>query len=182
MRSRILLACLWLCATSGLAHAKVYWSQEEALALAFPGAERVESRTVVLDDAQARRVEELARTKLESRLVTLHTGWKAGQVLGHATIEVHTVRTLPEGLLVVVSSAGEVQSVRLLAFYEPEEYAPPERWLRQFEQRRLDPALRLGGEIHGIAGATLSAQAVTGAVRRALALFTVLIEDRGPER
>jgi len=63
-----------------------------------------------------------------------------------------------------------------------EEYAPPERWLRQFEQRRLDPALRLGGEIHGIAGATLSAQAVTGAVRRALALFTVLIEDRGPER
>jgi hypothetical protein len=180
LRSRALAAALCVLAWSAAASARVYLSQDEALAAAFPGADRVESRTTVLDDAQARRVEELARAKLESRLVTLHTGWRAGEVLGHAYIEVHTVRTLPEGLLVVVSPGGEVRSVRLLAFYEPEEYAPPERWLRQFEQRRLDPGLRLGGEIHGIAGATLSAQAVTGAVRRALALVTVLIEDRGP--
>jgi hypothetical protein len=159
----------------------VYLSQDEALAAAFPGADRIEKRTVVLDDAQSLRVEELARAKLESRLVTLHTGWKAGELLGHAYIEVHTVRTLPEGLLVVLSPGGEVRSVRLLAFYEPEEYAPSERWLRQFEERRLDPGLRLGGEIHGLAGATLSAQAVTGAVRRALALFAVLIEDRSPD-
>jgi hypothetical protein len=172
---------LWLCALPGVAHARVYWSQGEALALAFPGSDRVESRTVLLDDAQTRRAESLAQAKLESRLVTVHTGWKAGEVLGHAFIDVHPVRTLPEGLLVVLSPAGAVKSVRLLAFYEPEEYAPPERWLRQFEQRKLDPSLRLGGEIHGIAGATLSSQAVTAAVRRALALFMVLIEDRGPE-
>jgi hypothetical protein len=181
LRSRLLAAALLVVVWSAAASARVYLSQDEALAAAFPGAERVEKRTVLLDDEQARRVEELARAKLESRLVTLHTGWKEDGVLGHAYIEVHTVRTLPEGLLVVLSPAGEVRSVRLLAFYEPEEYAPPERWLRQFEGRSLEPELRLGGGIHGIAGATLSAQAVTGAVRRALALFAVLIEDRGPE-
>jgi hypothetical protein len=180
LRSSVLAAALLVAAWSAAASARVYLSQDEALAAAFPGADRVEKRTSVLDDDQARRVEELARAKLESRLVTLHTGWKEGRVLGHAYIEVHTVRTLPEGLLVVLSPAGEVRSVRLLAFYEPEEYAPPERWLRLFDGRRLEPGLRLGGEIHGIAGATLSAQAVTGAVRRALALFAVLIEDRGP--
>ena len=175
------MACLWLCALPALAHAKVYWSKEEALALAFPGSDRVESRTVVLDDAQARRAETLAQAKLESRLVTLHTGWKAGEIVGHAFIDVHTVRTLPEALLIVLSAAGEVRSVRLLAFYEPEEYGPSEAWLRQFETKRLDPSLRLGGEIHGIAGATLSSQAVTASVRCALALFVVLIEDRGPQ-
>jgi hypothetical protein len=181
LRSSVLAAALLVAAWSSAASARVCLSQDEALAAAFPGADRVEKRTSVLDDDQARRVEELARAKLESRLVTLHTGWNEGRVLGHAYIEVHTVRTLPEGLLVVLSPGGEVRSVRLLAFYEPEEYAPPERWLRLFDGRRLEPGLRLGGEIHGIAGATLSAQAVTGAVRRALALFAVLIEDRGPE-
>jgi len=165
----------------GAAQARVYWSQAEALALAFPGAERVESRTVVLDDAQSQRVATLAQGKLETRIVTVHTGWQGSDALGHAFIDVHTVRTLPEALLVVLSPAGEVRSVRLLAFYEPEEYAPGEGWLRRLEGRRLDPALRLGGEIHAIAGATLSSQAVVASVRRALALFAVLIEDRGPQ-
>ena len=69
----------------------------------------------------------------------------------------------------------------MLAFYEPEEYAPAEGWLRRLEGRGLDPSLRLGGEIHGIAGSTLSSRAVVTSVRRALALFAVLIEDRGPQ-
>jgi hypothetical protein len=181
LRSRVLAALLGLCAIPGVAHARVYWSQEEALAQAFPGAERVESRTVVLDDAQSQRAETLAQAKLESKIVTIHTGWKGGAALGHAFIDVHTVRTLPEALLVVLSPAGEVRSVRLLAFYEPEEYAPAEGWLRRLEGRGLDPSLRLGGEIHGIAGSTLSSRAVVTSVRRALALFAVLIEDRGPQ-
>ncbi len=183
MRSRRLAAGLSLLVFAAplAARARVYLSKDEALAVAFPGADRVETRTVVLDEAQARRVEELAQAKLESRLVTLHSGWRASEPLGHAFIEVHTVRTLPEGLLVVLSPAGEVKAVRLLAFYEPEEYGPSEAWLRQFERKMLDPTLRLGGAIHGIAGSTLSAQAVTACVRRALALFRVLIEDRASQ-
>ncbi len=170
------LAALALCAAFAAvpAEGKVFYSQKEALALAFPDADRVETRTELLDDAQARAVEELARAELPSRLVRFHTGWRGGEILGHAVIEQHTVRTQPEAFLVVISPEGRVRSIRVLAFYEPGEYLPTERWLRQFDGRALDARLRLEGEIHGIAGATLTARAVTAGVRRALALYQVL--------
>jgi len=175
---RILSQLLMILGLAGLpaaGGAEVYLSQEEALAQAFPEADRVEKRTVILDDAQAEAVERLARAPLESRLVTVHEGRKDGAALGYAFIDVHTVRTLPEAFLVVVSPEGEVQMLRLLAFYEPPEYAPPEAWLEQFDARGLTKELRLGGTIHGIAGSTLSSRAVTSGVRRALALFEVVV-------
>ena len=177
MRSRACLAAAFcsLVAAAAPAEAKVFYSQREALTLAFPDAERVEKRTELLGDEQARAVEQLARAELGSRLVTLYTGYRGGEVLGHAIIEQHTVRTQPEAFLVVMTPEGAVRTIRVLAFYEPEEYLPPERWLRQFDARPLDDRLRLEGEIHGIAGSTLSARAVTAGVRRALALYQVLV-------
>jgi len=160
------------------AAAKVFYSQEEALELAFPDADRVDKRSEVLDDAQAARVEARAGAPLPSRLVRLYTAWKDGAVLGWAFIDVHTVRTHPEALLVVIGPDRRVRMLRTLAFYEPEEYLPSARWLRQLEGRALDEDLRLGGELHGIAGATLSSRAVTDAVRRSLALLEVLAGPR----
>jgi Na+-translocating ferredoxin:NAD+ oxidoreductase RnfG subunit len=177
LRSRGLPAAILasLFAAAAPADAKVFYSQQEALALAFPEAERVEKRTELLDDEQARAVEQLARAELPSRLVTLYSGYRGGELLGHAVIEQHSVRTQPEAFLVVMTPEGRVRTIRVLAFYEPPEYLPPERWLRQFDGRPLDDRLRLEGEIHGIAGSTLSARAVTAGVRRALALYQVLV-------
>jgi hypothetical protein len=180
LRSRLLAAALLSALAAAPAGAKVFYSQEEALELAFPDADRVEKRSELLDDARAQEVQRLARAELPSRLVTLYTGYREGAVLGHAVIEIHTVRTQPEAFLVVMTPAGQVRSIRVLAFYEPEEYLPPERWLRQFEGRPLDDRLRLEGEIHGIAGSTLSSRAVTAGVRRALALYQVLAAPAAP--
>ena len=71
-----------------------------------------------------------------------------------------------------------MRSLRVLAFYEPEEYLPTDRWLHQFDRKMLTERLALHGEIHGIAGATLSARAVTSGVRRALALYEVLLRQQ----
>ncbi|NNL86315.1 MAG: FMN-binding protein [Myxococcales bacterium] len=171
----ILLAALLL---SGEALAKVYASRSEAVAKAFPGATRVEEKSWLLDDHQLKAIEDLARSKIESRIVTIYTGYRGDALLGYALIDVHTVRTLPEAFLVVMTPAGEVEQLRLLAFYEPEEYAPQVRWLSQFRARPLAPSLRLHGEIDGISGATLTARAVTGGVRRALAIHRTLLERR----
>lgn len=173
-----LLALAW--ATP--APAKVFYSQEEALELAFPGADRVERDSHVLDDAQVAAIESRARSKLPSRIVTLYSGYRGDELLGHAVIDVHTVRTHPEAFLVVIDPSGTVRSLRVLAFYEPEEYLPPERWLRQFDRRELGERLEIQGDIHGIAGSTLSARAVTGGVRRALALYEVLVREAEPSR
>jgi hypothetical protein len=178
-RALALAGLAWLAAAP--AAGEVLLSQREALALAFPGADRIEKKSVVLDDAQASRVERLSGAELESRLVTLHEGFRGEERLGTALIDVHTVRTLPEAFLVVLSPEGRVAGVRLLAFYEPPEYKPTERFLAQFDARALGPELRLGGAIHGIAGSSLSSRAVTLGVRRALALYEVLVRSPGGE-
>ena len=172
---------IWLAAAlllASSARGEVFASQAEALAAAFPGA-RIEKRSVLLDDGQAREVEARAHAKLESRVATLHTAWRDGRVVGYAFIDVHNVRTLPEALLVVITPEGRVAQTRMLAFYEPTDYQPPTRWLKQFDDRTLTPDLRVGGTVHGIAGATLSTRAVTDCVRRALALYAVLVAPGG---
>lgn len=177
MRSRLLILAVTLVAVGAVraSDAKVFYARSEALSAAFPDADRVDSRTLVLTDQQAAAIEELAKTPIETKLLTLYTGIKDEQVVGYALIDIHTVRTLPEAFLIVLSPEGAVETLRLLAFYEPEEYLPADGWLAQFEDRRLDPSLRLGGAIHGIAGSTLSSQAVTAAVRRSLAIYEIVV-------
>ncbi len=177
-----LAAALVLTGAAATSSAEVFLSKQEALELAFPDADRIDRESVALSDAQAERVEKASQAPLESRLVTLYKGVKDDEILGYALIDVHMVRTLPEAFMVVLSKDGEVRSVRILAFYEPPEYKPSDRWLEQFEGQRVDPGngregdgLSLGKGIHGIAGSTLSARAVTGGVRRSIALYELLV-------
>lgn len=168
-----------LVVAAGSADAKVFYSRSEALELAFPKADRVEDHTYILSDAQVARIEILARSTLPTRLVKLYTGWKGDRVIGYAFIDSHTVRTLPEAFLVVLSPEGVVRTLRVLAFHEPIDYLPNTRWYAQFDHKALGAPLRVGGDIHGIVGATLSTRATTRGVRRALAFYEVLVEN-GP--
>lgn len=162
---------------SAEARARVLFGKKEAIEQAFPDADRVEKVTKILTDEQVERVKELSGAEVKDKIVTWNVGHRGDAILGYAYFETHNVRTLPETLLVVVSPAGEVRNVLLLAFYEPPEYEPSKRWLGQFDAKKLGPDLRVQREIHGITGATLTARAVTGGVRRALALFQVLIAE-----
>jgi hypothetical protein len=159
--------------------ATVFYAKDEALRAAFPEADTIDTRTFFLTDDQRKRIEALARARLDSRLVTVHVGKRGPRTLGYAVIDVHTVRTLPEALLVVLSPEGQVVSTLILAFYEPLEYLPDARWLKQFDKKGLTPDLRVGGGIAGITGATLTARGVTEAVRKALALYQVLLAKGG---
>ena len=172
------LLVLHLGAPAGLV-AKVFYAKEEALRAAFPEADVIDKQTFFLTDDQQKQVETLARTRLDSKLVTLYIGRRGQKPLGYAMINVHNVRTLPEAVMVVLSPEGRVTSTLILAFYEPLEYLPNERWLKQFDQARLTPDLRVGGRIAGITGATLTARAMTDAVRKVLALYQVLIAKGG---
>jgi hypothetical protein len=146
---------------------------EEALALALPGCE-IERQVVYLTDEQKKQAAELAGVPVESGIVRPYRGTKDGKLAGTVYFDAHKVRTLRETLLVLVDPAGKVARVELVAFGEPDEYAPRARWFAQFAGRALDDELQLDRGIRGITGATLSARAATAAVRRVLALHAVL--------
>ncbi len=151
-------------------------TQDQALALAFPDAQTVERRTAYLDEAQLERVRELAGGQVDvtSTIVNHYVALEGGRPVGVAYFDVHRVRTLDEVLMVVVGRDDRIRRIETVSFREPPEYAAPEGWLDLFQGRELDPDLSLKGEIPAMTGATLTAQAVTAAARRVLALHRVV--------
>ncbi len=158
------------------APAETFLSKSEALALAFPQADRVETLTIYLTPEESALVEKLSGARLDSPIYTFYQGQKGGATTGFAAIEAANVRTLPATIMVVLTPDGAVRFAEVLAFFEPREYLPSTRWLDQFKERTLDNSLRVGGEIQGISGATLSAQALTRQVRKSAALLQVLLK------
>jgi len=159
---------------------------DEALARVFPSPGAVTKDTLYLTEEQAREAGALAGSPLPSKIVTRYiargTNGVSGELLGVGYVETHLVRTLPETLLIVVDREGKVARVEVLAFREPREYLPSERWLGQFDGRELEPDLQLKRAIRSLSGATLSSRAVTEAVRRALAVHRLVGTEAGEAR
>jgi hypothetical protein len=158
------------------ASAQALPSREEALALAYPGAD-VKAEQVFLTEAQMKAAAARAGEALPSPLVARYTATKDGTVVGRAYIDTHVVRTKKESIVVALDSAGAVKRVEVVAFMEPPEYRAPEPFVGQFTGRRLDDDLRLQRAIRPIAGASLTSRALTNAVRRVLAIDEVLTQD-----
>lgn len=148
-------------------------TQEEALRLAFPGA-AVERRTAYLDEAQVRQARGLAGAEVTQRVVTYYVATRNGSTVGAAYFDAHRVRTLAEVLMLVVDREARLQRIEVLKFAEPPEYRASDRWLGQFAGRELKPDLSLRKGIVNMTGATLTANAVTAAARRTLALHAVI--------
>ena len=159
-----------------VASAKVFASQNQALAEAFPDASRIDRKTVILRKRDAAAIAEIIHQEIQAKIVVLHTAYKDDKILGYAHIDVHNVRTKPEALIVVLTSTGSVRSVRMLAFHEPLDYLPTDRWYAQFDGKTKRDGLRVGRDVHGVVGATLSARAAVDAVRRMLAYWEVLLQ------
>ena len=143
-------------------------SQKDALALAF-GSAAPERRTAFLTNEQALAAEKLAQSKLESRVWTYYV---AGSTTAY--FESHPVRTMNETIMVVVGADSKVRFVEILSFAEPPDFLAPKRWLAQFKEKPLGDELALRRGLRNIAGATLTAEAVSRGVRRAVAVHQVI--------
>jgi Na+-translocating ferredoxin:NAD+ oxidoreductase RnfG subunit len=162
---------------SGVAVAgPVYASREQALARVFPPPATIERKTYFLTDAERERAGRAARAKVESSLVVTYIGRGPKGVLGTGYFDTHTVRTMPETLLVTVRPDGVLENVEVVAFGEPEDYLPRRRWLDLFRGRRLDVELAVGRRLAHVTGATLTTRAIADAVRRVLAIHAIVAE------
>lgn len=146
---------------------------QEALALAFPGAQFARTEHI-LTDGQAARAQALAKAPLPGPWLVTYEARKEGRLVGVGFFDTHRVRTLNETLMVAVSPEGRILRVEAVVFHEPQDYLAKPAWVRQFEGRALDDRLTLKGEIHPLSGATLTANAMTDAARRCLAFWQVL--------
>jgi len=165
-------------AAGSAARGQAFLTKEEALRVCFPEPMRIEQRTVFLSEQQVRRIQDRARTKVTSKLVTYFVGFDSTGLRGFAFLETQIVRTMPQTLLVFLSPQAHIESVELVAFHEPLDYRPPQRWLELFRQRALDDDLWLKRGVHNIAGATITARTTVTTLRRVLATCeTVVVRE-----
>jgi len=167
----LFVTALWVSPASG----KVYLTKDEALNFTFPDAEGIERKTLFLTDEEVKKIETLSKAKIESKLFTYYIAMGKEGILGYAIFGSHIVRTKPEVYMVVINPDGSVNHIKILAFYEPEEYLPPKRWFEQFNGKVLDDNLWTKRGISAVTGATLSANGITQEVRKALAVFQIMI-------
>lgn len=147
--------------------------QQEALSLAFPGA-AFTRREHFLTEAQGRQARALAGVDVPGLWIVAYEARKDGKLLGVAFFDTHRVRTLNETAMVAIGAEGKVLRVEVVAFREPQEYMAKEAWKKQLEGRGLDPDFKLNRGIRPLSGATLTANALTDAARRCLAIWRVL--------
>jgi len=170
--TRGLLAVLLILAAR-TATAAEHLTQTEALALVFPGA-TFQRKEHFLTEEQRQRIQDLSKVEMKSRYVVSYEARKDTELLGVAFFDTHVVRTQQETAMVVISPKGVILRVEVIRFLEPEEYAAPERWKDQLKGQTLSPKLSLKADIRPLSGASLTAQALVDASRRALAEFEVL--------
>lgn len=172
MKTKITLFCvlLFLAIPS---FAQIFYSKTEALELAF-GKVTIENLSLFPDDTQSAKIQQIAKTKLDSGLFTFYVGKENGKVLGYAAIESETVRTKPETVMILLAPDGELKSVTMLAFHEPPEYMPPERWFASLAKHSLEDMDFTKG-IDGISGATLSTHSALSSVRKVMAIYQVMV-------
>ncbi len=170
-RLHFLIAAL-LVASS--ARARVFMTQQEALATAFPAGAKIVRQTIFLTKQQADDARRESGVAFNERLVIRYQATAGDKVAGYAYFDTHRVRTLPETVMIVVTPEGSISRIDILSFDEPTDYFPKKRWVDQIVGRRLDRELSLDRAIRPISGASLTAQAIVNASRKVLALHHVI--------
>ena len=148
-------------------------SREEALAAVYDNAQ-ITAEQVFLTPGQLQQVAARAGADPASGLVARYLATRNGEAVGRAYVDTHTVRTKRESLLISLDAQGRVIRIDVTAFLEPTEFLAPEPWLDQYRGHVLEDNLDIDRAIRPIAGATLTARAANGAVRRVLAIDEVL--------
>jgi hypothetical protein len=148
-------------------------TEQAALARAFPGR-TPERRVVELTPEQVALVEKASRSKLPSAKITLFQAGEGAESQGRAYLDTHIVRSMPETLLTVLAADGTVRMVLLLQFQDHPDYVPPEKWLKTLEGKPPEQQVP-GHGVPRVTGSTMTVDAATAAVRRALAVDALLV-------
>lgn len=181
-RAALVVPLLVLVAVFGArAQEGLFLSEAEAPAAVFPDADRFERREIVASDAlrarMSRRLDGTTPSLWEDRYVVFRA-FRGAQVLGQAVLVEEIGKHRPISFVVGVRPDGSIEDVAVTAYREP--YGgevKSARFLRQYRGRGASERLRTYREIVNVAGATLSVDAASRAVRKAQAVADALAEE-----
>ena len=181
MRFAVLVSLAVLAASSVRGQEGVFLSEQQAPAAVFPDADHfarfeVES-TPELRERMCAGLDGVHPSLWEERYVVF-TATRGTTPLGHALIVEEIGKHRPITFVVGLRPDRSVHDVAVMDYREA--YGGEvrsARFLRQYRGKAAGAALRPGDEITSIAGATLSVEAASRAVRKAQALAAAIDHD-----
>ena len=116
------------------AQARVFMTQPQALASAFPAGAKVTRQVFYLTPAQLAAARKESGVEFDDRMIVRYAAPN-----GFAYFDTHRVRTLAETVMVVVTPDGKVDRIEILSFDEPPASRSPytssvETWTRLMEE------------------------------------------------
>ena len=174
-RAAILLASAVLASiVSAPGHAQVYYSVRGLLADQFKQSEIVDYKRVTLSSRLRDQVERRLGEKLEKGEYIFYVAHSGDEVDGYALFDREIGQHEYIDFATFFDCDGRVTRVEVVAYREPYgDGIRSRRFRAQFVGKSSENRLRAGHDIDVISGATLSAQAMTKAVKRA----SVLLQD-----
>jgi len=155
-------------------HAQVYFSVRGLLAEQFSRSELVEFQRVHLSAKRRDEIQRQLGQALEKEEYIFYVARSADRVDGYALFDHEIGQHEYIDFATFFDAAGRVTRVEVVAYREPYgEGIRSKRFRDQFIGKEAESGFRPGHDIDVISGATLSARAMTKAVKRA----TLLLHD-----
>jgi hypothetical protein len=149
----------------------VYLTEEQALKILFPRAQKIQSEELRLAPDQKLRIEERIGWKFPE---TTFRGFKAeshGKIDGYAIIQETIGKHRPITYIVGITPDGRVFDVEILVYRESKgSEVRRKRFNAQYEGKTAHDPIRINKDIINVTGATMSVRSVSAGVKRALVL------------
>ena len=169
------LACGFALVAGGV-RADDLMTTKEFLKAALGDAAKKGKETVEIAEADKDAIKKKWELEVGKSATFFFARDEAGALLRGATIVVEQGKEGPIRVGVVLAKDGKVEKVFILSFDEERgKPAAEQTFLKQYVGKGPDSKLKVGDDVDGITGATITSKAVTEAVRKGIALWNALV-------
>ena len=156
---------------------QIYLTQEQALRVAIPDADKVTPRPVTPSAEERKQIERRLGRKLDESSFVFHEGTRGGKTVGYALVVDEIGKYYPITFIVGIKPGGEVKEVAVMVYRERRGDAVRRgRFLNQFEGNTSSDPLMVNRDVTHLTGATVSSWSIAAGVKKALVVFETLIK------
>jgi Na+-translocating ferredoxin:NAD+ oxidoreductase RnfG subunit len=152
----------------------VYLTEEEALKILFPKAQKIQAEELRLTPDQKVRIQDRIGWKFPEESFRSFKAGTDGKVDGYAVIQETIGKHRPITYIVGITPQGKVFDVEIMVYRESKgSEVRRKRFNAQYEGKTTQDPISINKDIINITGATMSVRSVSAGVKRAL----ILVEE-----
>ncbi len=152
----------------------VYLTEEEALKILFPKAQKIHAEELRLTPNQKLQIQDRIGWKFPEESFRAFQAETDGKVDGYAVIQETIGKHRPITYIVGITPQGKVFDVEIMVYRESKgSEVRRKRFNAQYEGKTAQDPISINKDIINITGATMSVRSVSAGVKRAL----VLVEE-----